>query len=148
MRLAEVLKVSIAYLFNEQTSKIIHQHDNENPSAYNVENLFQNNKEITDKLIEQLELRITEKEAVINDQVGVINLVLVGHAQSRTVRAYRRGNERFSSGSQPDVLIDDAGAQWTITEDALTAADGRTLARLPGHVAYSFAFDSYFPRGG
>ncbi len=93
-------------------------------------------------------LELFEKEAVINDQVGVINLVLVGHAQSRTVRAYRRGNERFSSGSQPDVLIDDAGAQWTITEDALTAADGRTLARLPGHVAYSFAFDSYFPRGG
>jgi transcriptional regulator with XRE-family HTH domain len=64
-KIAEVLKVSIAYLFNEQTSKIIHQHDNENPSAYNVENLFQNNKEVTDKLIAQLELRITEKEAII-----------------------------------------------------------------------------------
>lgn len=66
LKIAEVLKVTISYLFNEQTSKIIHQHDNENPSAYNVENLFQNNKETTDKLIEQYELRLKEKDDLID----------------------------------------------------------------------------------
>ncbi len=65
LKIAEVLKVSIGYLFNEQTSKVIHQHDNQNPSAYNVENLFQNNKETTDKLLEQYELRLTEKDQFI-----------------------------------------------------------------------------------
>lgn len=93
-------------------------------------------------------LELFNNNTVINDRVGVIDIVLVGNALTRTVRAYRRGKERFSSGSPLDALIDSAGVRWTITEDALTAPDGRTLARLPGHVAYSFAFDSYFPQGG
>jgi hypothetical protein len=38
-------------LFNEQNSKVIHQQHNESPGAYNVENLYQDNKEIYDKLI-------------------------------------------------------------------------------------------------
>ncbi len=66
IKISEVLQVSISSLFNEQTSKVIHQHNNENPSAYNVENLFQNNKETTDKLIEQYELRIKEKDEMIS----------------------------------------------------------------------------------
>lgn len=65
-KIAEVLKVTISYLFDEQTSKVIHQHNNDNVSAYNVENLYQTNKEITDKLIEQYEARLAEKEAYIN----------------------------------------------------------------------------------
>jgi transcriptional regulator with XRE-family HTH domain len=64
-KISEVLKVSVSYLFNEQSSKVIHQHDNENPCAYNVEHLHQNNKEITDKLIEQYELRLKEKDEFI-----------------------------------------------------------------------------------
>ena len=64
-KISEVLKVSISYLFNEQSSKVIHQHDNENPSAYNVEHLYQNNKEITDKLMEQYEFRLKEKDDLI-----------------------------------------------------------------------------------
>ncbi len=91
---------------------------------------------------------------VINDRVGVVDIVLVGNAQTRTVRAYRRGAARFARGArpargaQPDALVDDAGVQWAIAEDALSAPDGRTLPRLPGHVAYAFAFGSYFPRPG
>ena len=84
---------------------------------------------------------------VINDRVGVVDIVLIGNAQTRTVRAYRRGALQFARGSQPDALVDDAGVHWVLSEDALTAPDGRTLPRLPGHVAYSFAFGSYFPRG-
>jgi transcriptional regulator with XRE-family HTH domain len=64
-KISEVLKVSVSFLFNEQVSKVIHQHDNENPSAYNVENLYQNNKEISDKLIEQYEFRLKEKDELI-----------------------------------------------------------------------------------
>jgi transcriptional regulator with XRE-family HTH domain len=65
-KISEVLKISISYLFNEQSSKVIHQQENENPSAYNVEHLYQNNKEATDKLIEQYELRLKEKQELID----------------------------------------------------------------------------------
>ncbi len=64
-KIAEILKVSISYLFNEQTSKVIHQHDNENPTAYNVENLFQDKSELKDKIIELLEIRLKEKDEMI-----------------------------------------------------------------------------------
>lgn len=66
-KIAEVLKVSIAFLFDEPASKVIHQHNNDNVSAYNVENLYQSNKEITDKLIEQYEMRLKEKDRFIEE---------------------------------------------------------------------------------
>ncbi len=65
LKISEVLSVNISYLFNEQTAKVIHQNNNENPSAYNVENLYQNNKEITDRLIDQYEARLKEKDELI-----------------------------------------------------------------------------------
>ena len=64
-KISEILKVTISQLFNEQTSKLIHQHDNQNPTAYNVENLYQDNCELKDKVIEQLEIRIIEKNEMI-----------------------------------------------------------------------------------
>ena len=67
IKISEVLNVNVSYLFNERTAKVIHQHNNNNesPSAYNVENLYQSNKEITDKLIEQYEARLKEKDELI-----------------------------------------------------------------------------------
>ena len=35
------------------------------------------------------------------------------------------------------------GAQWTVTEASLTGPGGQSLALLPGHVAYWFAWQSY-----
>lgn len=65
VKIAEILKVSISYLFNEQASKVINQHDNENPTAYNVKNLYQDKSELKDKIIEQLEYRLKEKDEMI-----------------------------------------------------------------------------------
>ena len=78
---------------------------------------------------------------VINDQVGFLNVVLIGDTSGRTVRAYDRGALDFGS----DLTAD--GAQWTVGEDALTAPDGRTAPRVPGHVAYWFAWDGYLGAG-
>ncbi len=80
--------------------------------------------------------------AVINDRAGFTDLVLIGDAETRTVRAYRREGLEFAAGLGPDGLTAD-GVEWTVTEGALTAPDGRTLARLPGHVAYWFAWAGY-----
>ena len=79
---------------------------------------------------------------VINDRVGVVDIVLVGDAASRTVRAYRSGGRRFRKGPGPARLS--AGDEvWTVAEAALIGPGGQTLSRLPGHVAYWFAWSGY-----
>ncbi|MEQ9689115.1 MAG: DUF3179 domain-containing protein [Bauldia litoralis] len=81
--------------------------------------------------------------AVINDSAGVVDLVLIGDAASRTVRAYRSDGMTFEKGGDPAVVMQD-GSRWKVTEDALVGPDGRSLARLPGHIAYWFAWSGYF----
>jgi hypothetical protein len=88
-----------------------------------------------------------EGGAVINDTAGILEIVLVGDAANRTVRAYRRDGLRFAPGPDPMSLRADA-VVWRMTEDALVAADGRSLDRLPGHVAYWFAWAGYLGAEG
>jgi transcriptional regulator with XRE-family HTH domain len=65
MKIAEILEISISYLFNEQASKIINQNNTENPYAY-VENLYQENKETQDRLKTQHEERLADKNKEID----------------------------------------------------------------------------------
>jgi len=78
---------------------------------------------------------------VINDSVGFHNLVLVGNAASRTVRAFDRGDLSFDQGLKV------AGQEWRLTEDALIGPDGQRAPRVPGHVAYWFAWAGYLEGG-
>jgi hypothetical protein len=80
---------------------------------------------------------------VINDQVGVLKLVLIGDAQTRTVRAYRRGNNEFSAVPQTDSVLVAAGVEWQRTEAALISPEGLQLSRLPGHLSFWFAWHNY-----
>ncbi|MBI3707279.1 MAG: DUF3179 domain-containing protein [Proteobacteria bacterium] len=80
---------------------------------------------------------------VINDRVGFVDVVLVGDADTRAVRAYESDGLHFSAASEPDMLQADGGA-WRVTEDALVGLGGRSLPRLPGHIAYWFAWAGYF----
>lgn len=82
-------------------------------------------------------------EPVINDTLAGRNLVLVGDAATGAVRAYERGERTFSLGTVSDVLVGD-GEPWVITETALVGPDGTQLARVAGHIAYWFAWDSYY----
>lgn len=79
---------------------------------------------------------------VINDRVGATDVVLIGDATTRTVRAYERNGISFGESSQFGKL-DGPGGQWAISEDFLTGPDGESLARVPGHIAYWFAWDGY-----
>lgn len=72
---------------------------------------------------------------VINDRVGDLNVVLIGDAATRTVRAYARGDMKLTA--------EDLHARWQIGEDALTGPNGDVLPRIAGHVAYWFAWDRY-----
>lgn len=77
---------------------------------------------------------------VINDRFGDQAVVLIGDPKGRTVRAYARGEAEFSSDP---AGLSDGESVWTVTEAGLVAPDGRKLDRLPGHIAYWFAWDGY-----
>ena len=79
---------------------------------------------------------------VINDALGNRTVVLIGDAATRTVRAYERKDARFTKGDRPDRLAGPGGS-WTVREDYLEGPAGERLARVAGHVAYWFAWDSY-----
>ncbi|MDZ4789987.1 MAG: DUF3179 domain-containing protein [Hyphomicrobiales bacterium] len=92
-------------------------------------------------------LKLFEGGAVINDSAGILDLVLIGDEATRTVRAYRSERIKFSKSDKTGEIRQD-GAVWRITEDALIGPDGKTLPRLPGHIAYWFAWSGYFGKGG
>ncbi len=79
---------------------------------------------------------------VINDAVGSREVVLIGDAETRTVRAYDRGGRMFEATAEGNRLRGPGGL-WEIEEEMLVGPDGTRLARVPGHVAYWFAWDGY-----
>ncbi|HEX4186129.1 MAG TPA: DUF3179 domain-containing protein [Stellaceae bacterium] len=80
---------------------------------------------------------------VINDRVGFRDVVLIGDASGRGVRAYEARGRRFTRGASPDEMLA-SDARWRVTESALIGPGGESLPRLPGHVAYWFAWAGYF----
>ena len=48
----------------------------------------------------------------------------------------------FAVGTSPTMLVG-VGQDWQIGEDALLGPDGGRLPRLPGHIAYWFAWQSF-----
>ena len=87
-----------------------------------------------------------EEAPVINDRVGPLQVVLIGDAATRTVRAYKRGGHSFAEGARPGTLAG-PGGDWTIEEEQLVGPAGERLARVPGHISYWFAWDGYLGVG-
>lgn len=86
-------------------------------------------------------LRVFQGGNVINDRVGFQNVVLVGNAATRTVRAYDSGGRQFVRAGRKQLSASDG--IWTIGEENLTGPGGQRLARLPGHIAYWFGWQSF-----
>jgi len=88
--------------------------------------------------------------AVLNDHLGDADLVLLGDPESRAVRAYRRTGHTFKAGPDPATVLDEAGRPWRVTEESLQPPAGtendKPLARLPGHVAFWFAWYGFHPQ--
>ncbi|MEP3279096.1 MAG: DUF3179 domain-containing protein [Stappiaceae bacterium] len=83
-----------------------------------------------------------KRKRVINDRVGATDVVLIGDAKTRTVRAYQRDGQSFKAGRKSGTLKGPGGI-WSISEDFVTGPNGEKLPRVPGHVAYWFAWDGY-----
>ena len=56
-----------------------------------------------------------------------------------------RRHQTFSPSDNPDVILDDSGREWQVTEEALMGPEGETLPRLGGHLAYWFGWFAFFP---
>ncbi len=91
-------------------------------------------------------LALFEGGAVINDKAGDVSIVLIGDAATRTVRAYASRGRQFTAVQDNPGVVQADGIDWRITEDALIPADGEPLQRLPGHIAYWFAWQNFKPQ--
>ncbi|MEM7173224.1 MAG: DUF3179 domain-containing protein [Pseudomonadota bacterium] len=81
---------------------------------------------------------------VINDEIGGRSLVLIGDAETHTVRAYERSADQTFTATDKEAHLDGHGGIWTISETEIRGPNGESLPRLPGHVAYWFAWNGYF----
>ena len=61
------------------------------------------------------------------------------------VRSYERGLSTFAPGPDPDTIVDEDGAQWTVTEEALIGPSGQRLERINGHIAFWLGWFAFFP---
>ncbi len=88
-------------------------------------------------------LRAFREGKVINDSLGVLNVVLIGDADSEEVRAYRRGNQVFSKVEDSLTTVTAEGKVWQVTENELIGPNDQRLSRLPGHTAFWFAWHNF-----
>jgi hypothetical protein len=102
------------------------------------------------------------RTGVVNDRVGGLEVAIVatrgalravhGDPELRVeyeagaeVRAYAAGSHRFAPGPGPDTVLDAGRAEWTVTEEALVGPGGERASRVPGVLAYWFAWSAFFP---
>ena len=102
------------------------------------------------------------EERVVNDTLNDRPIVLVTAQEIDTlgygrgvgpvlypsggeVRAFDRGERTFAPGDGDGTVIDAAGAEWEVTEDALVGPDGERLERISGHLAFWFGWYAFFP---
>ena len=102
------------------------------------------------------------EERVVNDTLNDRPIVLVTAQEIDTlgygrgvgpvlypsggeVRAFDRGERTFAPGDGDGTVVDAAGAEWEVTEDALVGPDGERLDRISGHLAFWFGWYAFFP---
>ena len=109
------------------------------------------------------QLSAIARERVVNDAVGDRPVVLVAargriqtegfhdrigpiaYASGGEVRAFERGEQRFTPGDGPDLLLDATGGKWRVTEEALLGPGDERLERINGHLAYWFGWYAFYP---
>ncbi len=88
-----------------------------------------------------------EGAEVINDRVGILDVVITFDAASALIRSYERGDRTFSRGQNPGELLDDSGVMWVEGEDGLEATDGSgtVLERVIGIESFWFGWFAFRP---
>jgi hypothetical protein len=84
---------------------------------------------------------------VVNDQVGVLDVVVTFDEASSRVRSYDAGGRDFSRGPEPGQLLDDSGVLWFETESGLESdsSPGTLLERINGIESFWFGWFAFRP---
>ena len=101
-------------------------------------------------------LELLKQQAVVNDSLGDLALVVVTGGEAGGARAYQRGPHRFTlrledSGERVDdalaSLADERGGLWRVEEEALVniVDPSQRLSRLGSHTAYWFGWYAFYP---
>ena len=93
-------------------------------------------------------IEILTRELVVNDVVGPQEVVIVADPEAMSARTYDPMGHRFAPGASATQLIDENGAAWRLTEEALVREDdaSQTLPRLPGHDSFWFGWYAFHPQ--
>jgi hypothetical protein len=93
-------------------------------------------------------LSVLKNELVVNDTLAGQNLVVIQEDGGYGARAYERGEHTFAPASTDttELILDEAGVSWQVTEAALISENREELSRLPGHMAYWFGWYQFFPQ--
>ncbi len=83
--------------------------------------------------------RFLVKNPLHHDRIGDVRFVVLTD-RSGAHRVYETGDVVLTEWDRDVTAVDEAGGKWTLAEDELRAADGRTLPRLPSHNAFWFGW--------
>ncbi len=91
---------------------------------------------------------ILAAELVVNDVVGPQEVVIVANPEAMSARTYDPMGHTFEPGTSPTQVIDEMGAAWRLTEEALVREDdaSQILPRLPGHDSFWFGWYAFHPQ--
>lgn len=113
------------------------------PKAYPLEELTQ--ARVVNDVLAGQELVLIAAD----DQIDVEGLDLrsgsARYEAGAEVRVFERDGQTFTPGPSSNVLVDEAGHHWRMTEEALDGPEGESLARINGHLAFWFGWYSFFP---
>lgn len=93
---------------------------------------------IIDKSAKAYPLEVMKNKMVVNDVLGGTNIVLIANEETGSVQVYERKNYRLKGSF--DILTDEEGKTWDLTDDFLISKNGDKLRRLPGIYAFWFSW--------
>ncbi len=79
------------------------------------------------------------KNPLYHKQIGDLEFVVLTD-KSGAARVYETNGLKFKDWDQKDTVTDAGGTKWTLSEAALTSANGDKLFRLPSHRAFWFGW--------
>ena len=85
------------------------------------------------------------KHPVFHERIGALRFVVLTDPSGAN-RVYAAENVTFTGWDGVRAVVDTNGETWQLTEDALTAPDGRRLHRLAAHRAFWFGWFSAYSR--
>lgn len=114
------------------------------PKAYAVEDLVA--ARVVNDRVGDTPVALVAQRGRISVEGSSLRAGPVAYDAGAEVRAYARGERRFSPGAEPGIALDALGRPWRVEESALVGPDGERAPRLAGHLAYWFGWSAYHPR--